>query len=131
VPVAAAGLADGGVRDAGEPVLLGREQHLLACAPGELLALTLGIQLLACRSGSGGQPVALPFEVGEAEHRSATAGAVDRRCERDSEIRKLAVEPHDLLAQRAARCGLVDQRRLQELGVDRQRHVNHQLARSG
>jgi hypothetical protein len=43
VPVAAAGLADVGVRNASEAVLLGLEQHLLASAPGELLALTLGI----------------------------------------------------------------------------------------
>ncbi|MEA2410182.1 MAG: hypothetical protein QOC77_743 [Thermoleophilaceae bacterium] len=131
MPVATAGLADVGVRDAGEPVLLGLEQHLLACAPGELLALTLGVELPALRRSEGGKPVALPFEAGETEHRGPAAKSVDRRCERDSESRKVAVESRDLLAQRATRRGLADQRRLQKLGVDRHRHVNHQLARSG
>jgi hypothetical protein len=131
VPVAAARLADVGVRDACEAVAGGVEQHLLASTAGLLLAPAARVELLPPGCGLARKRVPRALEGGEAQEASATPGGVERRGEGGGEGSELLVEPGDLVAQRAPRRGLVRRRRRQQVPVDGDGHLTLRSVRSG
>jgi hypothetical protein len=113
VPVAAAGLADVGVRDSAEAVTGRVEQELLADA-ARLLVLAAALVQLAAQGGrSLREGVARPLEVGEREHGRAGSSGADRHDRlaagprRQDEVAQLRLEPRDLRAQRPPGRGLV------------------------
>lgn len=141
--VAAAGLADVGVRDAGERVRGGVQEHRLPGAAEVLLGGAVCVEDAAGGGGAGGEVVALALESGEGEEGGAGGRPAGRRAARQrrhlrprargcggGEVPELAVEPRDLVAQRLARGRLVDLRDGDEAPVRERDHVSHLSVRS-
>jgi hypothetical protein len=131
VPVAAAGLADLGVRHPCEAVRGRVCQALLAHAAHLLLLAAQLVEAVALGRGSGGERVPRAFQLGDRDQRRAASASSDRAV-RPPEVRQLAVEPGDLVAQRPARGGLVCGWRARIGERDHlERHVSRLSVRSG
>jgi hypothetical protein len=150
VPVAAAALADCLVRDSFEAVREGVLEQLLAPPPRQLLLRAELVERLARGRRGGRERITRPLELREREQGGAAAGraaqdpAVDRcrlelrervRPRAHDELGQLAVEPRDLVAERAPCRSAVGERRdrkQERVRAVRERHgISPRSARSG